>query len=173
MAALAVLTVGLVMMPNAVAFPGNGGGHHRPPGGGGSHLTPFAGCGTMVEGVECTLFQADAGGLYILGTSSPVGSRLYVQGQVDSSCVSYCQQGNGCIVNATISTCATGVGQAIVPDGMGHPGEHPRAPFSVQDLVSVIDAWGPCAEGGSCQWDLDDSGKVDAGDIVTLVKGLE
>jgi len=169
MATLALLTAGLVMMQNAMAFPGNGGGHHRPPGGGGSHLTPFAGCGTMVEGVECTLFQADAGGLYILGASSPVGSRLYVQGQVDSSCVSYCQQGNGCIVNATISTCATGVGAAMIPDGMGHP----RAPYSVHDLVSTITAWGPCADVSSCTWDLDDDGQVDVKDIVTVVNGIK
>ena len=31
MATLALLTAGLVMMQNAMAFPGNGGGHHRPP----------------------------------------------------------------------------------------------------------------------------------------------
>lgn len=62
-------------------------------------------CGTIVEGVECDLFAADGGGLYIVGSSTPlsVGDRVHVVGDLDPTCISICQQGNGCIFNATVT----------------------------------------------------------------------
>ena len=67
----------------------------------------FSGCGTLVRGVECVLFQADLGGLYILSNVGPfsVGDRGFVTGCIDPSCISFCQQGDGCILNNTIATC--------------------------------------------------------------------
>jgi len=63
---------------------------------------PFDDLGTLVAGVECTLFQADSGGLYVLDntTGFNVGDRVRVTGDLSSDCVSACQQGDGCISNA-------------------------------------------------------------------------
>ncbi|MHC4949244.1 MAG: hypothetical protein ACYTG1_13480, partial [Planctomycetota bacterium] len=67
----------------------------------------FEGCGTIVQGVECVLFQADAGGLYILDNLDgfSVGDRVEVTGCLNAPCVSFCQQGDGCIRDNTIRPC--------------------------------------------------------------------
>lgn len=73
-----------------------------------AQTTPFAGCGTIVPGVTCPkLFQADAGGLYILQNlgSSQLGDRVYVTGLLDPGCITICQQGNGCIGSNTLGSC--------------------------------------------------------------------
>ncbi|MHC4173024.1 MAG: DUF3160 domain-containing protein [Planctomycetota bacterium] len=59
----------------------------------------FDGCGVLVQGVECVLFQADAGGLYVLDNPGhfEVGERLWVRGVLDPYCFTICMQGNGCI----------------------------------------------------------------------------
>jgi hypothetical protein len=63
-------------------------------------------CGTLVEGVECTLLEGDNGGLYIVNTAGfPVGSCICVTGPYDAFCNSYCQQGDGCIYNTTATAC--------------------------------------------------------------------
>jgi len=63
-------------------------------------------CGTLVEGVECTLLAGDNGGLYLVNTGGyPVGSCICVTGKYDALCVSYCQQGDGCIYNTTVTPC--------------------------------------------------------------------
>lgn len=63
-------------------------------------------CGTVVEGVECTLFDADNAGLYIVAGLSGFGegARVLVEGDLDPNCISFCQQGNGCIFNATVTS---------------------------------------------------------------------
>ncbi|MBI1849846.1 MAG: hypothetical protein HYR85_05830 [Planctomycetes bacterium] len=67
----------------------------------------FAGCGALEQAVECVMFRADAGGLYNLDTRGAfiVGDRVFVTGTVDSGCVTFCQQGNGCIRGNTIDRC--------------------------------------------------------------------
>ena len=64
----------------------------------------FEGCGVLVQGVECVLFQADAGGLYALDSPGhfEVGERLWVSGVLDPYCFTICMQGNGCIKCDTI-----------------------------------------------------------------------
>ena len=64
----------------------------------------FEGCGVLVQGVECVLFQADAGGLYVLDSAEhfEVGDRLWVSGVLDPYCLTICMQGNGCIKHDTI-----------------------------------------------------------------------
>jgi len=59
----------------------------------------FDGCGVLVRGIECVLFQADAGGLYVLDSLEgfKVGDRLYVRGVLDPYCFTICMQGDGCI----------------------------------------------------------------------------
>ncbi|MGE0480000.1 MAG: hypothetical protein AB7Q17_05955 [Phycisphaerae bacterium] len=69
--------------------------------------TEFSGCGVLVRGVECVLFAADGGGLYYLGVVDgfAVGDRVHVRGALDPECISICQQGDGCIVDAVVATC--------------------------------------------------------------------
>ena len=63
-------------------------------------------CGTLVEGVECVLLETDNGGLYIVNTAGyPVGACICVTGPYDAFCLSYCQQGGGCIYNTTATPC--------------------------------------------------------------------
>ena len=68
---------------------------------------PFAGCGMLVQGVECVLFQADAGGLYVLQDYGGygVGDYVFVEGWYDPTCPTFCMQGDGCIVDNTIGPC--------------------------------------------------------------------
>ncbi|MEE9296824.1 MAG: hypothetical protein V3W34_17915 [Phycisphaerae bacterium] len=67
----------------------------------------FSGCGVLVQGVECVLFRSDSGGLFILSNLGgfTVGNRVSVTGCHDPHCISFCMQGNGCIVNNTIEPC--------------------------------------------------------------------
>jgi hypothetical protein len=64
----------------------------------------FEGCGVLVQGVECVLFQADAGGLYVLDDTGhfEVGDRLWVCGVLDPYCITICMQGDGCIEHEVI-----------------------------------------------------------------------
>jgi hypothetical protein len=72
-------------------------------------VNQFNSCGTIIQGVECPLFAADSGGTYILDTlgSFQIGDRVRVTGQINPLCVSFCQQGDGCIRNNTIGDCFT------------------------------------------------------------------
>jgi len=70
----------------------------------------FDGCGTMIQGVECEMFSADSGGLFLLSTpiSVAVGDRLHVVGAIDVTCISFCQQGP-CLNASLVEGCAPGV----------------------------------------------------------------
>ncbi len=65
----------------------------------------FDGCGVLAQGVECVLFQAQDGGLYVLNNLGDfqVGDYVRVRGVLDPYCATFCMQGNGCIENNTIS----------------------------------------------------------------------
>lgn len=67
----------------------------------------FEGCGTLVQGVECILFQADAGPLLVLSNLGGfgVGDHVEVSGILDPFCVTFCQQGDGCLIDNTIGPC--------------------------------------------------------------------
>jgi len=68
----------------------------------------FTDCGTLVRGVECVLFHADSGGLYVLEDLGGfgVGDRVRVSGIPDPFCFTICMQGDGCITQNTISDCS-------------------------------------------------------------------
>jgi hypothetical protein len=70
--------------------------------------TYFEGCGVLIQGVECVLFQADAGGLYVLDNTgdSQVGDRVWVLGVLDTDCITICMQGDGCIKDNFIFACS-------------------------------------------------------------------
>lgn len=69
--------------------------------------TTFEGCGTLIQGVECVLFDSDDFGVYILSNygSFNVGDRVLVTGLIPPDCISFCMQGDGCIVDNTIVVC--------------------------------------------------------------------
>ncbi len=79
----------------------------------------FAGCGVLVRGVECTLFAADSGGLWVLDTLGGFGAgdRVWVTGEIESPCVTFCQEGTGCIHNASIGACFEDCGVLVQPGG--------------------------------------------------------
>jgi hypothetical protein len=64
-------------------------------------------CGVLVQGVECVLFRADGGALYVLQTIGGFrpGDRVRVDGEVRTDCASFCMQGDGCLDNPTIEAC--------------------------------------------------------------------
>ncbi len=68
--------------------------------------TPFSGCGTLTQGAECVLFQADSGGTFVLDTTSGLtaGTRVFVEGTLDATCATICLAGDGCIRDNTITT---------------------------------------------------------------------
>ncbi len=70
--------------------------------------TYFEGCGVLIQGVECVLFQADTGGLYVLDNTGDfqVGDRVWVLGVLDTDCITICMQGDGCIKDNFIFACS-------------------------------------------------------------------
>jgi hypothetical protein len=68
----------------------------------------FEDCGTLIQGVECVLFDSDNFGLYVLDNYGgfSVGDRVRVAGILNESCVTFCMQGDGCIEQNEISSCA-------------------------------------------------------------------
>ncbi|MHC4697243.1 MAG: matrixin family metalloprotease [Planctomycetota bacterium] len=67
----------------------------------------FSGCGTLVQRVECLLFEADSGGLYVLKNygSFGIGDRVDVTGVRDPFCITLCSEDDGCIGSNTIELC--------------------------------------------------------------------
>jgi len=68
----------------------------------------FEGCGVLIQGVECILFQADAGGLYVLENIGDfqIGDRVWVLGAMNPDCITICMQGDGCIEDNFIFACS-------------------------------------------------------------------
>ncbi|MFQ5806726.1 MAG: hypothetical protein ACE5I3_09775 [Phycisphaerae bacterium] len=158
----------------------------------------FDGCGFLIQGVECVLFQADSGGVYVLDNygSFEVGDRVHVAGVLDPYCITFCMQGDGCILDNTISDCfgdfedcgllIQGVecvlfqadsGGVYVLDNYGS--------FEVGDRVHVAGVLDPycitfCMQGDGCildntigpcecLGDLDYDGDVDLSDLAQLL----
>ncbi len=67
----------------------------------------FDGCGVLVQGIECVLFKADTGRLYVLDNLEhfQVGNHVQVRGVLNPDCATICMQGDGCIEQNTISAC--------------------------------------------------------------------
>ena len=79
-----------------------------------AQVSTFNGCGTLVPGVTCPLlFQADGGGLFVLKSYGGfnIGDYVRVVGTLDPFCVTVCMEGNGCIIDNTISSCGSPVKQ--------------------------------------------------------------
>ena len=59
----------------------------------------FVASGTMVQGAECLLFEADGGKQYVLDKLDGLepGDQVTVIGRLDPNCATVCSAGNGCI----------------------------------------------------------------------------
>jgi hypothetical protein len=113
---------------------------------------PFQGCGELVQGAECVLFQADAGGLYLLEDlgSFGVGDRVFVNGVLDESCVTICLEGDGCIFGNTISDCVEDQRVTICHMPPGNSGNPRTITISANALAAHLahgDTIGPCNSG--------------------------
>ncbi len=118
--------------------------------------------GTLVEGVECTLFQADSGELFIVDDFAEFGpgDRVRVMGDLDRTCASVCMQGAGCVQNSQVydatdfsAACGTLIsrnGCAVLETDDGQVWALDETfPFQVGDYVHVVGTYN--AEcGGSC-----------------------
>ena len=67
-------------------------------------------CGQLIQGVGCTLFQSDSGGLFQIAEIGEfdVGDRVSVAGRVDPECVTVCLQGDGCLDVLALLPCTGG-----------------------------------------------------------------
>jgi hypothetical protein len=105
---------------------------------------PFIDCGILVQGMYswCVLFQADSGGEYLLDTVTLggfiYGERVQVSGYLEPGCYSVCMEGDGCIIDATISPCTEPYwppSAAIVP-------QHPTSSDKV--AITLSGEWPGC-----------------------------
>ncbi len=64
-------------------------------------------CGTLVQGTECVLFQADNDGGLWFGDFGDyaVGDNVLIVGTLDPDCVNICLEGDGCVNVETITDC--------------------------------------------------------------------
>jgi len=118
----------------------------------------FESCGVLVQGVECVLFNADAEGVYVIANRGDfrVGDRVRVRGILEKDCISFCMQGQGCIVHNTIEPC-------------------PECDFNRDGAVNLLDlvimgTWwqqGCDENNGWCEGaDLNKDGRMDFRDLV-------
>ena len=123
----------------------------------------FEGCGVLVQGVECVLFLADAGGLYVLDNlwDFRVGDRVRVRGQLSSPCFTFCMQGDGCILHNIIWPC-------------------PRCDFNTdsdvdqRDFAVLASAWGSRPHDDNwnpaCDISVPADGVIDLLDVAIVVR---
>ncbi len=102
----------------------------------------FSECGVLVAGVECILFQADSGGVFLVGNLGGfvVGDRVHVTGCATHFCVSICMQGNGCIADNVIGPCGEQVcgGIAGIPcDAPDSFCKYPVGTCGMDDIFGV------------------------------------
>ncbi len=115
----------------------------------------FTGCGVLVQGANCVLFQADSGGLFLLGNLDgfQVGDRVFVTGCYLPFCDSFCMKGEACMHDNTIKPCEPQVCGGIA----GIPCETPRTFCKFPEgSCGVGDIFGFCAPnptGCPDEWD--------------------
>ncbi len=67
----------------------------------------YESCGRLFAGTECLLFEDDDGQIVLLDDNGAfkAGDRVKVTGTLVADCITTCNQGQGCVVNNTISAC--------------------------------------------------------------------
>ena len=105
--------------------------------------TCFEGCGTLIQGAECILFEADVGGQFFLSNYGDftVGDRVQVIGCWDRFCDIICMQGAGCIHNDTIRPCEPQICGGIAGIPCENPVEFCKFPIGT---CHVADRLGEC-----------------------------
>lgn len=96
---------------------------------------PYDRCGTIIQGVTCPLLFNDSDGRVLLLDDYggfQVGDSAQVIGTFDPSCVTICQQGNGCVAVTFIGTCGGSNAVAYCDCASGAP-------------CANVDAQGGCA----------------------------
>ncbi|MBA7664012.1 hypothetical protein ES703_72062 [subsurface metagenome] len=121
----------------------------------------FDGCGVLVQGVECVLFEPDTGGLYVLDNIEhfQVGDHVRVRGVLNPDCITICMQGNGCIEQNTITACLRGDLDA-------------DNDIDIDDFVILISHWQQtgCGQPDWCSGaDLTRNGVVDINDLALFI----
>lgn len=114
----------------------------------------FRGCGTLVSGVECVLFEADSGGRFLLANLGDfsVGDRVHVAGCRDPDCTTVCMEGNGCIVGNTIAPCGTVCG-GIAGIPCDDPNEFCKFPTDTCGSADIFGVCTPIPTGCPRVWD--------------------
>jgi len=108
-----------------------------------------SGCGTLVHGVTCVLFQADSGGSYLLSDLGgfAVGDRVRVTGCIDPNCDSVCAQGDGCLAVHRIDNCSQPCG-GIAGIPCDNPDEFCKFPEGTCDYADMMGACTPVPSHG-------------------------
>jgi hypothetical protein len=128
----------------------------------------FDDCGVLIQGVECVLFQADAGGVYVLDNYGGfhVGDRVHVQGTLDPGCFTFCMQGDGCIRNNSIRSCLLG---DLNCDGVLNAFDIDPFVLALTDELAYAGAYPDCDRNLA---DCNQDGAVNAFDIDPFVELL-
>lgn len=124
----------------------------------------FAECGRLVQGVECVLFQADAGGTYTVANLGAygVGDRVYIRGALDPTCITFCSPTGGCVHDNTIGRCCD------CPGDMNGDGFRDG-----RDIVGFVRCWlGPVPMNACACADINADGAVSADDVSLFVEIL-
>jgi len=106
-------------------------------------------CGELVQGVECVLFLADSGGLFLLENLGGfnVGDQVEVTGCLDPGCFTICLEGDGCIFQNTIEDCVEDDMITICHIPPGNHGNAHTITISINALPAHLahgDTIGPC-----------------------------
>ncbi len=109
-------------------------------------------CGELVQGVECVLFLADSGGLFLLENLGGfnVGDQVEVTGCLDPGCFTICLEGDGCIFQNTIEDCVEDDMITICHIPPGNHGNAHTITISINALPAHLahgDTIGPCGNG--------------------------
>ncbi|MCG8405714.1 MAG: hypothetical protein MI923_10995 [Phycisphaerales bacterium] len=114
----------------------------------------FDGCGVLTQGVECVLFEADSGGLFVLENLGgfQVGDRVQINGRLNPLCFTICQQGGGCIEDNTIEACGELLGRCCFLGIVPEPVLCEVTTRSECDAFAASVSWTPRedCEGGPC-----------------------
>ncbi|MEW5924242.1 MAG: T9SS type A sorting domain-containing protein [Candidatus Zixiibacteriota bacterium] len=72
-------------------------------------LQPYEACGILVQGAECILFQSSYPDNLLLILDNlggfGLGDTVHVAGLYDPDCLSFCMQGDGCLLGTQIESC--------------------------------------------------------------------
>ncbi len=131
----------------------------------------FDECGFLVDGVECTLFQSDQGGLYIVSTAGfSTGDYIRVTGTFDPSCISFCQQGNGCVFGGATTLCGVLPSPEYIRGDANVDGS-----YNISDAITLLGAFfTPGASPLLCSdaADANDDGSLNIADAIFVLGGL-